>query len=379
MKIGVLTFWSSMDNYGQVLQGYALQKYLCSLGHEAFLIRYEEKKTYPDIFQSRSAWALFTRAKKYLLHHRDYEKQKKVFRKNLQRGFTTFKKGKIEYSQQRYHTPLSLQKDVPKADMYIVGSDQVWGRNPLSALQQPYYLQFGSPLTKRISYAASFGNNESFDDKPELLRTLLKGFERISVREETGKRLCEKAGLDVTWVLDPVLLLRKADYLPLIEGVTPRSEAYLYIYSVNVVNPEQIQYSQLLSLAKKKGWQVVVTPSSGYITYEDNFEKAMYDYCSIEGWLSNIYHASLVVTTSFHGVMFCLKFHKPFVYVPLEGRFSRGNDRVGTLLTKLQLTNRILKDNYENVCDQSIDWASVDSVLDEYIDNSKEFLRECGC
>ena len=40
MKIGILTFWWSEDNYGQQLQAYALQKYLRNAGHDAFLIRY---------------------------------------------------------------------------------------------------------------------------------------------------------------------------------------------------------------------------------------------------------------------------------------------------------------------------------------------------
>ena len=40
MKIGILTYWWASDNYGQLLQCYALQKYLRDLGHESFLIRY---------------------------------------------------------------------------------------------------------------------------------------------------------------------------------------------------------------------------------------------------------------------------------------------------------------------------------------------------
>lgn len=40
MKIGILTFWWSEDNYGQQLQAYALQRYLRDAGHDAFLIRY---------------------------------------------------------------------------------------------------------------------------------------------------------------------------------------------------------------------------------------------------------------------------------------------------------------------------------------------------
>lgn len=43
MKIGILTFhWS--DNYGAVLQCYALQEYLKSQGHEVEIINYTPLK-----------------------------------------------------------------------------------------------------------------------------------------------------------------------------------------------------------------------------------------------------------------------------------------------------------------------------------------------
>lgn len=44
MKIGILTFWWSEDNYGQPLQAYALQRYLRDAGYDAFLIRYNYEK-----------------------------------------------------------------------------------------------------------------------------------------------------------------------------------------------------------------------------------------------------------------------------------------------------------------------------------------------
>ena len=46
MKIGILTFWWSQDNYGQLLQWYALQKYLRDAGHDAFLIRYDSRNDF---------------------------------------------------------------------------------------------------------------------------------------------------------------------------------------------------------------------------------------------------------------------------------------------------------------------------------------------
>ena len=40
MKIGIITFWDSQDNYGQIMQGYALSQYLTKAGHEVSIIRY---------------------------------------------------------------------------------------------------------------------------------------------------------------------------------------------------------------------------------------------------------------------------------------------------------------------------------------------------
>ena len=61
MKIGILTYWWASDNYGQLLQCYALQKYLRDLGHDAFIIRYNynnEDIRYKVSFMKRAFRAL---------------------------------------------------------------------------------------------------------------------------------------------------------------------------------------------------------------------------------------------------------------------------------------------------------------------------------
>lgn len=40
MKIGIMTMWNAIDNYGGILQTYALQRYLRDLGHDAYDIRF---------------------------------------------------------------------------------------------------------------------------------------------------------------------------------------------------------------------------------------------------------------------------------------------------------------------------------------------------
>ena len=39
MKIGILTFWNTKDNYGQLLQCFAMQKFFEKMGHDAFLVK----------------------------------------------------------------------------------------------------------------------------------------------------------------------------------------------------------------------------------------------------------------------------------------------------------------------------------------------------
>ena len=48
MKIGILTFWNTPDNYGQMLQCFALQTYLREQGHDTFLV--ENGGRYQDLY-----------------------------------------------------------------------------------------------------------------------------------------------------------------------------------------------------------------------------------------------------------------------------------------------------------------------------------------
>ena len=41
MKIGIITFWDSQDNYGQIMQCYALSTYLEMAGNKTVIIRYK--------------------------------------------------------------------------------------------------------------------------------------------------------------------------------------------------------------------------------------------------------------------------------------------------------------------------------------------------
>ena len=156
MKIGIVTFWSSKDNYGQLLQLFALQTFLKELGHEPFLIRYAfwKDNSIPKLFKEYFLlpWRIPRAIKNKIA-------ERKVHKSNIvhERKFVEFLSENILYTEQIYSTK-ELINNPPIADCYITGSDQVWGAltpNPV------FFLQFGAKEIKRISFAASFGDGLS--------------------------------------------------------------------------------------------------------------------------------------------------------------------------------------------------------------------------
>ena len=98
MKIGIITYWQSNDNYGQLLQCYALQRYLVQIGHEPFLIRYDISNRY----SANNKWKKVLKilmvypVLKYLLNKKKKSQQAKLLaeisQKNTLRKFTSSEK-----------------------------------------------------------------------------------------------------------------------------------------------------------------------------------------------------------------------------------------------------------------------------------------------
>ena len=125
--------------------------------------------------------------------------------------------------------------------------------------------------------------------------------------------------------------------------------------------------------------KVVVTPAAGYNESAELFgSEVEYLYATPAQWIAQIASASLVVTTSFHGIAFSILMHTPFVYVPLKGEFQGANNRILDLLRDLRLEERILSERttYGSIIARPIDWASVDTLLARMRQDSLEFLKE---
>ncbi len=382
MRIGIITFWQSKDNYGQLLQCWALQQYLRKKGHEPFLIRYNfiGNQRKPNSFRYLKMFLIYPVVKKIwnvIEKKRNLRSWRYYEERNNERKFADFIENHIICSDIVYNNLSELRSMPPLADCYITGSDQVWAQTLEYEDNKAFFLSFGDKKIRRVAYAPSFAmldypNHLLFDLKREL-----SGLDFISVREQSGCNICESIGIYATNVLDPTLLLDKTDYIPKLLKPVAHHE-YIYIYSINIASAEEIRWTELKRCIDENKHQLIVTPASGYLVGKELFGKVGYSYATIEEWFSYIYYSNLVVTTSFHGVVFCILLEKPFVYIPLKGKYSGGNSRILDLLDELELGNRVLSDEvtYGTIINHKVDWIKVRLKLSEMRNKSISFLKE---
>lgn len=85
-----------------------------------------------------------------------------------------------------------------------------------------------------------------------------------------------------------------------------------------------------------------------------------------------IKNANFIVTTSFHGVAFSIIFKKQFIYV---GNMKTKNSRVGSLLDRLNLKNRMVFHSEDIKFPLSeINYKEVDLLLKREREDSHSFL-----
>lgn len=375
MKIGVITFFQTKDNYGQVLQCYALQQVLLQLGHKPYVIRYGFQKAYfhwikKKHFKNRYGFhALLL----HICHSINKHNSDDV------RQFEKFRRKHIITSLRCYNNLNELRRYPPKADCYIAGGDQIWAQLLSDNNNKSFFLDFGAKSVRRISYAPSFALLSYPEELQKILSSQLAKFHAISVREYSGVNICATVGYNATLVVDPTLLLTLQKYSE-IAIVPANDKPYCFIYHVNVSSSDDIlidcftEYNRANGIAMKAVYANEMKGINNEIIAD-----AEYLYPTIPEWLGLISASEYVYTTSFHGVVFSIIFHKSFYVCLRKTSMFDGNDRITTLLSLLNLTDRIIDpDSLQNININpfaEIDWASVDKRLEQLRTESLSYLR----
>ncbi|WP_338667628.1 polysaccharide pyruvyl transferase family protein [Pseudodesulfovibrio methanolicus] len=360
MRIALLTY-NIGQNYGGILQAYALMTTLSDLGHSPELLYIKTG--------SVKGWKRLI--KKYILSKfmGKFAKRESEYKK-----LHEFVEEKINPKTK----PLSTKKDFLRVtknnyDAYVVGSDQVWRARLFRYIDYAFFgfVETGDPIF--FSYAPSFGVETWDYTEAETLkfREQLAKFRAVSVREDSGVELCRKyLNRDATHVLDPTALLDKTRYLSLLDNSNAADysgELLTYILD------ESDEKNKLVDIVSKDlSYDVFKVGSIN--TDSERIEDMVYP--SVQSWIEGFNHAKFVITDSFHGCIFSILFHKPFI---VYGNRMRGLARFNSVLKMVGLENRMiasLDDVDPNLWLEEVDWESVDNKLNVKRNISFNFLRD---
>lgn len=260
-------------------------------------------------------------------------------------------------------------------DVLVVGSDQVW--RPAYCDVRQFFLQFAEHWkVNRVAYAASFGTSEK-EYSEELLsicRPLAQKFDAISVREDSGVGLC-RSYFDVAavHVLDPTLLLKKEDYEEIVNrsSVTPY-EGKLFSYILDEQTWKMEIVRDVATELHLSTFSIRVCGDNHNLSIEERIQP------SVEQWLRAFMDAEFVVTDSFHGCVFAILFHKPFIVL---SNCERGNARIDSIMRMLSLGNRIAvgEEDINKIIYSRIDWDYLDAILKMLRQKSLAFLNNSLC
>lgn len=359
MKVGILTFhWAYNRNFGASLQSFACLKMVEKINRNVKIINYQKNR---------------------LLIH-----QKIKF--NLEgKYFNEYNNKFLKLSKEIYSLE-ELKKLNNEFDIFIVGSDQVWrpiwkGEN---CINPNYFFDFVNDDKKKIAYAASFGVDywEGDEKLTEEIKPLIKRFNHISVREESGIDICKNTfGIDnVVCVLDPTLMISREDYQPILDDWKDKSHlkkkyiAHMLLDDTVELKKESQNIADYLKadINYIKGKEIKILKKELKL-----FGRKLLKYNKVSQWLTYLKDAELVITDSFHCTVFSLIFHKKFVVVANP---VRGIARLETLLSKVGLEDRFFTDIKDvmksGILDKEIDYNEVDKKLETHRKYSMDFLKK---
>ncbi len=351
MKVNVINFHHVL-NYGAVIQGYALCKFLNDNGHEAKLIDYR-----PFYFLSQT-------------YRPSLGVRKSIKKVKMNFNFYDFRKNYFNLTEKVFYNSDALQKYFKGSqDAFVCGSDQVWNAKITNnRIDSAYFLEFVPESARKISYAASIGHTKFSRKDKEHIQSNLLSYHSLSVREDFAK----SEVVDITdgkcipdLVIDPTLILE--DYSEILDTSLVPKEDYMVVYSTE----NHDDFREYVSIVSRK--LNIKVLNLGH--YPLDIPSTDLTYIHPSKWLGVFSKASYVCTNSFHGTAFSIIFQRNFT---VFGRQTMKdlNRRQLTLMKSINLEHRFLhcigdfNDDHLN----EIDYSQVDEGLTKIRKFSRQFL-----
>lgn len=356
LKIGILTFWG-VPNYGAFAQAYALNKvvkYLikdANVYHIAWLHPkhtklYFEKKAPKcnSLMQLVNPWFY-------------YNYFKYLFNKRIE--YPAFANDWAVIPHLNINTENALEN--VEWDIIITGSDAIWEYS-IKAFGDDIHL-IGNNLNckKLYSYAASFGEMNINDEFPSFITEGLKKYDEISVRDAVSQNIIKNlVGKDAQLVIDPTLLydFKNDSNIPV-----PKYKKYILVYGTNFT-------SNIIEDVKKYALQHNLLIIGAGLTPEWCDEK-LTDIGPLE-WIGMFKEAELIVTCTFHGLMFSINYNKMVLFNQIAYTVNRSK----WLIEQLGLSDLYKNVTLDKVLNYSWDYSVINQRLDELRAYSLNFLKK---
>jgi hypothetical protein len=327
MKVGILTFHHS-DNFGAVLQAFALQSLLSSWGHDVVVLNHASHRS-PAWSRWRDPLGGFTKPVERvrgLIHGGKYRDEFARFRAESLR-LTRF-----------LPDPGALSKATRDLDLILTGSDQVWhfSREPR------YFLSWSPPFPgRKIAYAASCGSDQQPEGNCDRIGSWIRSFDFVSVRDDFSARLVRQvSGLNPQVVADPALLVNPS---PWVKKPSQAPDKYSLIYHLGPSPAGLAAWLHRFPRGDHPHPWVWVNGQGDRIPKPPPAEIKIWHAAPGE-WLGWIRGCHALVTDSFHAAIFALHFQKPFVLVtsdrfrsPRLTDLAQRYDLAGHLISRLDL------------------------------------------
>lgn len=359
MKICTITC-HDVYNHGASLQAYALMHYLELQGHEVKIIDYkptylsghyklfsiDNKKWRRNIF-IKTAYLMAKLPQRLWSHQRKF-------------AFDQFRRKYLKLTENRYHSNNELKQHLPLADIYICGSDQIWNTLHQNGKDPAFYLDFVPKNMRKIAYAASFATEVIHDGYEEFVKAQVANLDYVGVRERIGIEILNRLDIkNAQHVMDPTFLLSKEEWNEMAVG--DFKENYILIYDFD--NNDDIK-KIALQISEEKSYKIY-SINPGKFDYVDR----RFDNIGPETFLALIRDAQLVISNSFHAIIFSIIFEKAYFIV---NRKEAINARMKDLLDTLGQTQRLIV-NSEDITNEPSQLNR--DALEDLILRSKLFLH----
>lgn len=366
--VGIITI-HKINNYGSVLQAYALQKACEELGYKTQIIDY----CFPNGFHDHNKFA--TAADSQPSEPTWIKALFGLALKRQHKGIGAFVTKYQHLSKKQYHSPEELKVETPGYDVYITGSDQLW--SPRHCNGDPaFMLHFARDNATKISYAASIGTNEIPNELQPLYEELLGRYSKIAVREQSSVEIIRNlTGKEATVVLDPTLLLDCKKWNEIAVAKRQFKRKYILCYFLNY-SFNAFPYVDELAreMQKQTGYEIVRVARPPHNLREPHTHYKVG--ASPEEFLALVRDSEMVLTTSFHGTAFAVNYGKPVLTVVKDRNASDG--RQISLMQALGLDSQIIsvQDQLPKALQAQYDVEGEQKRLSELREASLDYLKK---